>query len=170
MRLHVRSLWASGSEDEVVYEFDQDRILIGRGRGADVCLPNRAVSSRHATIELSGKRYSLTDHGSTNGTRIAEARLVPGRGKPLRDGDRIEIGGFALVFHSGVAVASPTSSERTASLARRLLRGALESESEPLRPSLTVMNGPEEGRRTTLPDSAGASGRRPGRGLRAVPP
>ncbi len=147
VRLSVRSLWAPPPDDEVVYEFDQDRILIGRGRGADVCLPHRAVSLRHATIELSGARYTLVDHGSTNGTRVSDARLVPGRAKPLRDGDRIELGGFAIVFRSGVAVSAPTSSERTASLARRLARGA----SDP-RPSLTVLNGEDEGLTVPLPE------------------
>jgi pSer/pThr/pTyr-binding forkhead associated (FHA) protein len=150
VRLHVRSLWASRSEDDVVYEFDQDRILVGRGRGADVCLPHRAVSVRHATIELAGQQYSLVDHGSTNGTRIADARVVPGRPKPLRDGDRIEIGGFAIVFHTGVAVTSPASPPRTASLARRLLRESRASEE--LRPSITIQNGPDAGRRVVLPD------------------
>jgi pSer/pThr/pTyr-binding forkhead associated (FHA) protein len=153
VRLHVRSLWTSTSEDEVVYEFDQDRILLGRGRGADVCLPHRAVSLRHASIELSGARYTLVDHGSTNGTRVSNARLVPGRPKPLRDGDRIEIGGFALVFRSGVAVAAPTSSERTASLARRLVREVmLEEPEQTVRPAVVVLNGPAEGIRIVLPE------------------
>ncbi|MCZ7682551.1 MAG: FHA domain-containing protein [Sandaracinaceae bacterium] len=78
VRLHVRSLWGPRTGEEVVYEFDQDRILLGRGRGADVCLPHRAVSLRHASIELSGARYAIVDHGSTNGTRVGGARLVPG--------------------------------------------------------------------------------------------
>lgn len=153
VRLHVRSLWSSKSEDEAVYEFDQDRIVLGRGRGADVCLPHRAVSLRHASIELSGNRYALVDHGSTNGTRVSQARLVPGRPKPLRDGDRIEIGGFALVFRSGVAVTAPTSSERTASLARRLVRETvLESLEDVPRPSILILNGPAEGTRIPLPE------------------
>lgn len=151
VRLHVRSSWASRSDDDVVYEFDQDRILIGRGRGADVCLPNRAVSVRHASIELRGNAYALIDHGSTNGTRVSDARVVPGRPKPLRDSDRIDIGGFTIVFRAGVAVAAPTSSERTASLARRLLRDPASDEA--LRPAITVLNGPGEGERVELPDA-----------------
>lgn len=152
VRLHVRSLWGPRAGEEVVYEFDQDRILLGRGRGADVCLPHRAVSLRHASIELSGARYAIVDHGSTNGTRVGGARLVPGRAKPLGDGDRVEVGGFAIVFRAGVAVGSPTSSERTASLARRLVRGALSVEEDIAAPSITILNGPGEGQHVPLPE------------------
>lgn len=152
VRLHVRSSWAAGDGEEVVYEFDQDRILIGRGRGADVCLPHRAVSVRHATLELTSRGYVVVDHDSTNGTRVSEARLVPGRPKPLRDRDRIDIGGFVLVFRSGVAVASPTSSERTGSLARKLAREALDPRAESSRSTLTILNGPQQGERFVLPD------------------
>src|SRR5690606_19522298 len=147
LRLHVRSSWAPRDGEEAVYEFDQDRILIGRGRGADVCLPHRTVSLRHATIELTPRGYAVTDHDTTNGTRVSSARLVPGRPKLLRDSDRIDIGGFEILVRSSVAVSSPTSSERTGSLARRLLREALGEAEPPLCASITIMNGPQEGAR-----------------------
>jgi len=151
VRLRVRSCWASRSESDVVYELEQTRILIGRGRGADVRLPHRTVSVRHATIELDGIRYALVDHETTNGTAVGGARVVPGRKKPLRSGDRIEIGGFAIVFESGIAVSLPTSGERTASLARRLAREALADPDARLDPFLTVLNGPREGEVVPLP-------------------
>jgi pSer/pThr/pTyr-binding forkhead associated (FHA) protein len=149
VRLLVRS---NGSDEEVVYEFDQDRILIGRGRGADVCLPHRTVSLRHATIELDGRRYGIVDHETTNGTRVLDARLVPRRPKPLRDHDSITIGVFSIVFRCDVPVTTPTSSERTSSLARRLARRALDGSDEDLRPSLVVLNGPQERERFVLPE------------------
>ena len=34
--------------------FLQDRIVIGRARSSDVCLPDMAVSTRHAEIRVSG--------------------------------------------------------------------------------------------------------------------
>lgn len=154
VRLHVRSSWGASSddEDEVVYEFDQDRIVIGRGRGADVCLPHRAVSVRHATVELSANGYTLVDHDSTNGTRIAGVAIVPGRPKPLRDADVLDVGGFSITFRTGVAVSSPTSSERTASLARRLLREELRPREDALVPTFTILNGAQEGQRFVLPE------------------
>lgn len=147
VRLLVRA-----DTEEVVYEFDQDRIVIGRGRGADVVLPDRAVSVRHASIELSGRRYTIVDHETTNGTRVSDARLVPGRPKPLRDQDAIRIGPFAITFRCDVPVTTPTSSDRTTSLARRLARQALELDERDLRPALQVMNGPQKDERFAIPD------------------
>ncbi|MEC7521878.1 MAG: FHA domain-containing protein [Myxococcota bacterium] len=157
VRLLVRSCWAAraaggegGSVDDAVYEFDQSRVVIGRGRGADVRLPHRAVSVRHASIELDGTRYVVVDHGATNGTRVQGVRIVPDRPKPLRDGDRIEVGGFAIHFQSGVTTTRSTSAEKTSSLARRLARETLPIE-ETLEPFVAILNGPREGEVFTLP-------------------
>ncbi|MFK7987269.1 MAG: FHA domain-containing protein [Sandaracinaceae bacterium] len=152
VRLSVRSCWASRNDADAVYELDLTRIVIGRGRGADVRLPHRSVSVRHATIELSGARYTLVDHETTNGTSVQGTRVVPGREKPLRDGDRIEMGGFSIVFQSGIAVGEATSSERTASLARRLAREALEAREDRLDPIVTILNGAREGEVVNLPE------------------
>ncbi len=128
-----------------MFEFDQSRITIGRGRGADVRLPHRGVSVRHATIEHTGRGYTLVDHDTTNGTSVQGGRVVPGRPKPLREGDRIDLGGFTIVFLSNVPVAQSTSRERTASLARRLARDCLDVVPESLSPQLLVLNGPTAG-------------------------
>ncbi|MGE0787663.1 MAG: FHA domain-containing protein [Sandaracinaceae bacterium] len=152
VRLVARSCWGDGRPSEgATYEFDQGRIVIGRGRGADVLLPHRAVSTRHATIEANGTRYTIVDHGATNGTLVEGARIVPGRPKPLRDGDRIEIGGFALFFACGVPVMRATSSEGTASLARRLVRETIGGDGT-TRATLTILNGPSQGRVVELPE------------------
>jgi pSer/pThr/pTyr-binding forkhead associated (FHA) protein len=146
VRLEVRAI---GTSDEVaVYEFDQDRIAIGRGRGADVRLPHRAVSVRHASIELSGRRYGIVDHESKNGTHIGGARIVAGRPKPLRDGDRIELGPFSIVFRCDVPV-TISSPERTTSLARRLLRSTMSGE-DVEHARLRVLNGPSAGKVVVL--------------------
>jgi pSer/pThr/pTyr-binding forkhead associated (FHA) protein len=133
------------------YEFDQDRILLGRGTGTDVRLPDPSVSVRHATIRLEGSRYVILDHGSTNGTRVNDQPIVPERPKPLRDGDTITIGVFVVRYTSGIAVREPSSLERTASLARRLARLASPSTSgAPAR--LVVLNGDEKGKALDLPE------------------
>lgn len=143
----------SGGADpnaDALYEFEQDRILIGRGAGADVRLPHTSVSTRHATIEQRAGRYVIVDHGSTNGTRVQGARLVPERAKPLRDGDRIEVGTFVLAWKEGVPVAASANAERTASLARRLLREVL-GPSQPVGARLMVIHGPDEGATLEIP-------------------
>src|SRR5688572_24557947 len=118
----VRIVVRGGSSDaEVVYEFDQQRIVIGRGAGADVRIPQRTVSETHAVIRLEGSTWVVQDDGSTNGTRVAGTRVVPGRPKPIRSGETIELGGFLLAFSAGVSVVESTSADRTAALARRLV-------------------------------------------------
>ncbi|MBX3272728.1 MAG: FHA domain-containing protein [Sandaracinaceae bacterium] len=152
VRLVVRSAWAPAPAIEAVYEFDQSRITLGRGRGADVRLPHRAVSVRHATIEHASRGYTIVDHETTNGTAVGGARVVAGRPKPLRHGDTIELGGFVITFLANVPITTATSAERTASLARRLARDALDAEAGSSTPSLVVLNGPAEGTRLALPE------------------
>jgi len=148
LRLEVRSLWSTGGSEPVRYEFDQPRVVIGRRRGADVILPHAAVSQLHAVLEAKGASYAIRDEGSTNGTRVNGQRIAPGRLKPLRAGDRIEIGGFAIGLTLGPATQA-TSADDTRALAMRLLREARE-EDVPA-PSLTVLNGVGAGTRLELP-------------------
>jgi pSer/pThr/pTyr-binding forkhead associated (FHA) protein len=149
IRLIVRPLEAS-EESEWSFEFEQERVLVGRAAGADVRLPDRAVSIRHATLRVeSGARVVLVDHGSTNGTRVNGQALVAERPRALREGDELTLGPFRIEVKLNVPVAAPTSRERTATFARRILErgsaGALG------RPRLVVMNGPKKGAELSLP-------------------
>lgn len=152
VRLVVRAPFAADASAELAFEFDQTRVLIGRGASADVRLPHAAVSESHAAMRLDGSTYALVDEGSTNGTSVNGVRLVPGRAKALRSGDVIDVAGFLLTFHAGVATTLPTSSEQTAALARRLVREVLDphgAASDPAR--LVVVGGPQSGARVELP-------------------
>jgi hypothetical protein len=51
--------------------------LIGRHTGCDLHIPASQVSRRHARITKEGRKFFLTDLGSTNGTFIGERRLEP---------------------------------------------------------------------------------------------
>ena len=152
VRLVVRAPFAADASAELAFEFDQTRVLIGRGASADVRLPHAAVSESHAAMRLDGSAYALVDEGSTNGTSVNGVRLVPGRAKALRSGDVIDVAGFLLTFHAGVATTLPTSSEQTAALARRLVREVLDpygAASDPAR--FVVVGGPQAGARVELP-------------------
>jgi len=132
--------------NEFCYEFEQARIVIGRGKGADVRLPDLSVSEHHATLERSGASHTLRDEGSTNGTRVGEVTLVSARPRQLSPGDVIEIGSFLLGFELGPLRQGVTPPERTASLARRMLRdvvGTAHPAASP--PTLTVVAGPDLG-------------------------
>lgn len=148
VRLEVHA--AESPAEIASYEFEQDRIVLGRGASAEVRLPHATVSTRHASIRLEGARYVVVDHGSTNGTRVGDQLLVVERPKALRDGDVLAIGSYRVKF-TAAAVREPTSRERTASLAKRLARlSAGGIRATPAR--LVVMNGEQQGKALEMPD------------------
>lgn len=154
VRLSVRHPQsAAGQTGEVSYELDQGRIAIGRSAGADVRLPHLSVSESHATLEHVGGSYTLRDEGSTNGTRVNGVLLVPLRPRALSPGDKIEIGNFDLTFSITASLSQPLSPERTASLARRMLREMLGREDSAASPPfLRIDQGPDRGTVMELAD------------------
>lgn len=154
IRLLVQSKRAEAEQEPVRYEFDQDRIVIGREGGADVQLPDAEVSVKHASLKVRGAGYVVVDEGSTNGTRLGKERLAAGRPKLLHSGDELAIGPFRLVIEAGVAVSSPTSADRTAALARALLRRAFGAEAS-AQARVVVLNGPAEGEIRVIPEAPG---------------
>jgi pSer/pThr/pTyr-binding forkhead associated (FHA) protein len=146
IRLTVRSSWSDdGASNLLVYEFDQERVVIGRGAGSDVRLPHAAVSNHHATLRAQGAGWVAIDESSTNGTWVGETRIPPKRPKPLRSGDVVNVGGFALTVTVNVPITDATSVDRTSALARRLVRDLLDPGHEAPPPRLFVLNGPDEG-------------------------
>ncbi len=74
-----------------------DRVVVGRSRECDVRVDDNNVSRRHAELSRGeDSEWSVVDLGSTNGTEVNGRRIT--RRTPLRDGDRIAIGGTELVF------------------------------------------------------------------------
>ncbi len=69
-------------------------VLIGRGEGADLPLPNVAVSRRHARLVV-GRSTVLHDLDTHNGTRVNGERVQE---VTLQSGDRIQVGPFELIF------------------------------------------------------------------------
>lgn len=152
LRLTLLSSGDRAPASEISYWFEQQRVVLGRGAGADVRLPHPTISKLHAVIELRGEDYFIADSGSTNGTRVNDLLLVAEKPKLLHDGDRIAVGCCTLSVHTAVVVAEPSSAERTAELARRLLREVLEpSQAAPGPPELVVVDGPDQGKRIFIP-------------------
>jgi predicted component of type VI protein secretion system len=150
VRLSIRSGEHGLLPEELHYDFDQERIAIGRGPGADVRIPHLSISDAHATVRAEQGGYAIVDHGSTNGTRVNGVALSAQRKKKLADGDVIEIGAYALRFQSAVMSARPTTAERTAELARRLFRRSRAGERLP-GPHLAVLTGPQTGHALSIP-------------------
>ena len=72
---------------------DQDWIVIGRGRTADVVLADATISRAHAAIGYDGKGFYVQDLGSTNGTRVNGKRSPRAA---LQNGDEVQLGKLQL--------------------------------------------------------------------------
>ncbi|MPZ97981.1 MAG: DUF2662 domain-containing protein [Dehalococcoidia bacterium] len=68
---------------------------IGRAEENDVTLADRAVSRRHATVQLEDGQFVVVDLDSANGTQL-NGRLV--RRAALDDGDRLHFGTTEVIF------------------------------------------------------------------------
>jgi pSer/pThr/pTyr-binding forkhead associated (FHA) protein len=71
-----------------------DGATLGRADGADVVLADSAISARHARVERAGRRWVVTDLGSTNGTRVNDA-VVRGQ-TSVSEGDVVSLGTVRL--------------------------------------------------------------------------
>ena len=71
--------------------------VIGRDPRSDLVLDDPRVSRHHAEIRPRLGRHTLIDLGSLNGTRVNGRRVSEAA---LADGDRIEIGHDAVLFHT----------------------------------------------------------------------
>ena len=87
------------SDDGVVRNYSISKVctLIGRDTSCDLVLEDKRVSRKHARIIFSGSSFELCDLGSTNGVflngNIVSSPVV------LKDGDRINIGGFIITVY-----------------------------------------------------------------------
>lgn len=138
----------------VRWAFDQPKTTLGRAPSADVVLPDPRVSAEHATLEFVGGALVVVDRDSRNGTAVNGRRVVPGRPKALRSGDRLRLGVVELEVEVGTPVAAATTAEGTAELARRLLREVLDPGGAGGRtPCLRVLNGTGAGTVVELPEA-----------------
>jgi anti-sigma regulatory factor (Ser/Thr protein kinase) len=78
--------------------------LIGRSPECKVQLLSRAVSRRHALIEVQPSAAVLQDLGAPNGVKVNGSRIKAPQ--PLKEGDRIVVGDIAMVFRTASRVLS----------------------------------------------------------------
>ena len=83
--VRVRSGFYEGLEVSI----DRDRMVIGRGRKADLALAEATISRAHAAIGFDGRGFFVEDLGSTNGTRVNGARIGK---QALKCDDEIQMG------------------------------------------------------------------------------
>jgi type VI secretion system FHA domain protein len=76
------------------------RLRLGRAAENDWVLPDPdpqpSLSRRHCVIEATADGFTITDLGSTNGTRLNGQAMPPHTPTPLAAGDRLQLGRHAL--------------------------------------------------------------------------
>jgi pSer/pThr/pTyr-binding forkhead associated (FHA) protein len=80
-----------GDESPLTFDGAQ-RVVLGRGAGSDVRLPDASVSHRHASVRSQGTELVVVDEGSTNGTFVGDVRVAPGMSRIVRSGDWVRLG------------------------------------------------------------------------------
>ncbi len=88
------------------FQIDRDEIVIGRSPENVVHIDDPSVSGRHCVIRRDGRRFTLTDLKSTNGTRLNDVRVDSYR---LSAKDVISVGSVHMLFDgSDIEDAHPT--------------------------------------------------------------
>jgi pSer/pThr/pTyr-binding forkhead associated (FHA) protein len=130
--------------------FDAPRIVIGRGEGCEVRLPDPSVSHRHASIRQRGTEYIVLDEGSTNGTFVGPVRLSPQAPRMLKSGDLVRVGRVWLevCIEQVPPTVNAPSAARELSLA--LVATALAAEGTPASLRVRVVEGPGSGAELVL--------------------
>ena len=76
------------------FKLRRGRYLVGRAESADLCLPDKHVSRRHALIVKNDAGVTMIDLGSTNGTFVNGLRFSGDQS--LLVGDVIKIGDYRI--------------------------------------------------------------------------
>lgn len=132
--------------------FDAPRIVVGRGEGSEVRLPDPSVSHRHASIRQRGPDYVLVDEGSTNGTFVGGVRLSPHAPRVIRSGELVRVGRVWLGLEVEQALATVNPQATTREIALRLVQSALAAQGERPSARVVVKTGADQGKELALED------------------
>lgn len=152
----VSVLVRSASGDAPSLTFDGERVVIGRGAGSDVRLPDPSVSTRHATIRAQGTDYAIVDEGSTNGTFVGGIRLLPQTPRIVKTGDLVRVGRVWLEIAIGKKAATPDLALATRDLAFALVKRAMDAVGDDTVAKVRVVEGPDLGATMRLSDEGRA--------------
>jgi pSer/pThr/pTyr-binding forkhead associated (FHA) protein len=148
---------ASGpSQDAPSLTFDGARIVIGRGTGSDVRLPDPSVSTRHASVRANGNDYAIIDEGSTNGTWVGGVKLLPQSPRVIRSGDLVRVGRVWLELTIGQKAPTPDLNLATRDLAFALVQRAMAAVGDDTVAKVRVAEGPDIGEELRLTEEGRA--------------
>ncbi len=132
--------------------FDAPRVVIGRGDGCEVRLPDPSVSHRHASIRQRGTDYVVIDEGSSNGTFVGPVRLSAQAPRVLRQQELIRVGRIWLEVRVEQAVPTANPQATTREIALGLVAAALSAQGEDVSARVRIENGPDAGRELAMKD------------------
>jgi pSer/pThr/pTyr-binding forkhead associated (FHA) protein len=121
------------------------RVVIGRGAGSDIRLPEASVSLRHATLRSQGSDFVVVDEGSTNGTFVGSVRVAARTSRIVRSGDRLRIGRVWLELRVEQGAVTRDLAAATRDIALALVSRALDARGVDRTPKLQVVEGPDQG-------------------------
>jgi pSer/pThr/pTyr-binding forkhead associated (FHA) protein len=130
--------------------FDAPRVVIGRGEGCEVRLPDPSVSHRHASIRQRGTDYVLIDEGSSNGTFVGPVRLSAQAPRVIRHQELIRVGRIWLEVRVEQAVPTANPQGTTREIALGLVSAALTAQGEDVSAKVRVESGPDAGRELAM--------------------
>jgi pSer/pThr/pTyr-binding forkhead associated (FHA) protein len=140
----------SGSSGEARLTFDgTQRIVLGRGAGCDVRLPDATVSLRHATLRAQGSDFVVIDEGSANGTFVGGVRVSPRTSRIVRSGDVVRLGRVWIELRVDRSPVTRDLAAATRDLALALVSEALDAVGTDRTARLRVVEGQDQG--ATLP-------------------
>lgn len=135
-----------GNEGELSLTFDAPRVVIGRGEGCELRLPDPSVSHRHASIRQRGGEYILIDEKSLNGTFVERVRLPPEAPRVVRSGERVRVGRVWMEIRIEPKLVTRPGKDAAKELALALVTRGLLDQGEDPRPRVRVMEGPDAGK------------------------
>jgi len=139
-------------KSQATITFDAPRIVIGRGDGCEIRLPDPSVSHRHASIRQRGTDYVVVDEGSSNGTFVGPVRLSPQAPRVVRSGDLIRVGRIWLELTTAQVLPTQNQGLVTKEIALALVASSLAADGELSAPRLFVTAGPDTGKELLVAD------------------
>ncbi len=125
---------------------DAPRVVIGRGDGCEIRLPDLSLGHRHASVRQKGGEYVVVDEGSQNGTFVQKLRLPPQTPRAIQSGELVRLGRVWIEIRIEPAAAVSRSPAAAAKeLALELVARNLLAEGEVPWPKVTVVDGPDKG-------------------------
>jgi pSer/pThr/pTyr-binding forkhead associated (FHA) protein len=135
---------AAGEDSRLTFDGTQ-RVVIGRGSGSDVRLPDASVSHRHASVRAEGAEFAVVDEGSMNGTFVGAVRIAPRTSRIVRSGDRVRVGRIWLELRIDCGPVTRDVAAATRDLALALVSQAMAAMGTDPTPKVRVVEGRDQG-------------------------